>query len=135
MTRCSSRGGSRTSTWDSGAGWLAIAGYYEPRSVAYHAGFGTFGPALGPDRCDSLAIRNTFLFAWKNLAGTRLAAHLLWIPIRLGYWLASGRIHLALSLLSALRRWSDVRLARRALAVGQGSWIERQEAFFRRFQW
>jgi hypothetical protein len=28
-----------------------------------------------------------------------------------------------------------VRLARRALAVGQGSWIARQEAFFQRFQW
>ncbi len=117
-------------------GWMAgYSGYYEPRSVAYHRGFGTFGPSLGLERCDSLAIRNSFLFAWKNLAGTRLAAHLLWIPIRLGYWLVRGRIHLAIGLLSALRRWSDVRLARRALAVGQGSWIERQEAFFRRFQW
>lgn len=117
-------------------GWMAgYSGYYEPLSVAYHRGFGTFGPALGLDRCDSLAIRNSFLFAWKNLAGTRLAAHLLWIPIRLGYWLARGRIHLAMGLFAALRRWSDVRLDRHALAVGQGSWIERQEAFFRRFQW
>ena len=117
-------------------GWMAgFSGYYEPRSVAYHRGFGTFGPALGLQQCDSLAIRNSFLFAWKNLAGARLAAHLFWIPIRLGYWLVRGRMNLALSFLSALRRWSDVRHARRALAVGHGPWVERQEAFFRRFQW
>src|SRR5206468_3980661 len=69
-------------------GWMAgYKGYYEPGSVAYHRGFGTFGPELGRATCDRLAIRNSFLFAWKNLRGTRLAAHLCWIPPRLLYWL------------------------------------------------
>ena len=62
-------------------GWMAgLKGYYEPRSVAYHRGFGTFGPELGIDRCNALAIRNSFLFAWKNLRGFRLLAHLFWVP-------------------------------------------------------
>jgi N-acetylglucosaminyl-diphospho-decaprenol L-rhamnosyltransferase len=117
-------------------GWMAgFKGYYEPRSVAYHRGFGTFGPELGIDRCDALAIRNSFLFAWKNLAGFRLAAHLFWVPVRLGYWLLRGRIDLALSLAAAVQRCGAVGRARRRLAVGEGSWIERQEAFFRTFPW
>jgi hypothetical protein len=117
-------------------GWMAgHHGYYEPLSVAYHRGFGSFGPELGPDRCSGLAIRNSFLFAWKNLGGARLAAHLCWIPARLGYWLSRGQLDLAFALVEALRRWSEVRSARRRLGVGQGSWVKDQEAFFRRFEW
>jgi GT2 family glycosyltransferase len=116
--------------------WMAgHRGYYEPRSVAYHRGFGSFGPAFGQDRCTSLAIRNSFLFAWKNLGGRRLAAHLCWIPARLGCWLARGQFDLAFALIEALRRLAEVRSARRAQAVGRGSWVARQEAFFRRFAW
>jgi GT2 family glycosyltransferase len=117
-------------------GWMAgHRGYYEPRSVAYHRGFGSFGPELGLGRCDALAIRNSFLFAWKNLSGLRLAAHLGWIPARLAFWLLRGRLDLALALVEALRRWTEVRSARRVQAVGHGAWIERQEAFFQRFAW
>jgi GT2 family glycosyltransferase len=117
-------------------GWMAgLRGYYEPRSVAYHRGFATFGPALGDAGCDRLAARNSFLFAWKNLAGRRLASHLCWIPARLVYWLVRGRLDLASGLFAALRRWPAVRSIRQALTVGQGSWIERQEGFFRRFEW
>jgi len=117
-------------------GWMAgLKGYYEPRSVAYHRGFGTFGPAMGIDRCDALAIRNSFLFAWKNLRGFRLVAHLIWVPVRLGYWLLRGRIDLAVSLAAAVRRFAAVGPAWQRTTVGEGSWIARQEAFFRRFPW
>jgi GT2 family glycosyltransferase len=117
-------------------GWMAgLRGYYEPRSIAYHRGLATFGPALGIAGCDRLAARNSFLFAWKNLAGRRLASHLCWIPARLVYWLVRGRLDLASGLFAALWRWPAVRSIRQALAVGQGSWIERQEGFFRRFDW
>ena len=58
-------------------GWMAgWRGYYVPESLAYHRGFGSFGPAFGASGCDRLALRNTLLFAWKNLGGRRLAAHL-----------------------------------------------------------
>ena len=117
-------------------GWMAgYKGYYEPRSVAYHRGFGTFGPELGRNQCDRLAIRNSLLFAWKNLAGARLAAHLCWLPVRLWYWLLRGRLDFAMCVVSALLLWGKIRSARKLLAVGQGSWVQRQEAFFQRFEW
>jgi N-acetylglucosaminyl-diphospho-decaprenol L-rhamnosyltransferase len=117
-------------------GWMAgYRGYYEPRSFAYHRGLATFAPALGLDRCDSLAVRNSFVFAWKNLAGSRLLAHLCWVPPRLAYWLIRGRVHFARALFEALTRWGEIHRSRRAMAVGRGSWTIRQEGFFHRFQW
>jgi GT2 family glycosyltransferase len=117
-------------------GWMAgLKGYYEPRSVAYHQGFGSFGPALGIDRCNALTVRNSFLFAWKNLRGFRLVAHFCWMPARLAYWLLRGRIDLAVSLAAAARRFASAgSMARRQEGV-QGSRTARQEAYFHRFQW
>ena len=117
-------------------GWMAgYRGYYVPESVAFHKGFGTFLPQLGKGRSDELAIRNTLLFMWKNTSGARLSAHFLWLPIRFAYALLRGRFSFVAGLLGALSRGHRVLAARRALAVGQGGWVERQEAFFRRFQW
>lgn len=58
-------------------------GRYVPRSVAYHRGAASFGPAYGVAGCDRLALRNTILFQWKNLRSPRhrLAARRWW-PIR-----------------------------------------------------
>ncbi len=117
-------------------GWMeGLKGYYEPRAVAYHQGFGSFGPELGLDRCDALAMRNSFLFAWKNLRGMRLLTHLLWVPARLGYWLIRGRIDLVASLAAAAWRFAEVGPAWQRPRVGKSFWIARQEAFFHRFQW
>ena len=116
-------------------GWMAgWPGYYVPESVAYHKGFGSFGPAFGPTGCDRLAVRNTLLFAWKNLGGARLAEHLAWLPARIAFALATRRVGFALSLVEALGRLREVLAARKALAVGRGGWIARQEAFFERFR-
>jgi N-acetylglucosaminyl-diphospho-decaprenol L-rhamnosyltransferase len=116
--------------------WMAgYRGYYVPDSVAYHQGFGTFARQLGKARCDQLADRNTLIFMWKNMSGARLMIHILWLPVRLAYSLARGRFSFAVGLLDALGRIHRVLARRRALAVGHGFWIERQEAFFQRFQW
>lgn len=116
-------------------GWMAgWRGHYVPGSVAYHRGFGSFGPAFGRRGCDRLAARNTLLFAWKNLGGLRLVSHLAWLPARLAFALALGRLAFALALVEALGRLPQVAAARRALAVGSDGWIARQEAFFHRFQ-
>jgi N-acetylglucosaminyl-diphospho-decaprenol L-rhamnosyltransferase len=116
--------------------WMAgFRGYYVPESVAFHKGWGTFGPQLGADQCDELASRNTLIFMWKNTRGARLLLHFCWLPIRLTGSLLRGRPNFARGLVGALRRLDEVLASRRALAVGQGGWIERQEAFFRRFQW
>lgn len=114
------------------AGWK---GYYVPESVAYHRGFGSFGPAFGRDGCDRLAVRNTLLFAWKNLSGPRLARHLAWLPVRLAAALGRGRTAFVRALLEALGRLGPVLAERRRMAVGSGSWSTRQEEFFRRFEW
>ncbi len=113
------------------AGWR---GYYVPESVAYHRGFGSFGPAFGRGGCDRLAARNTLLFAWKNLGGARLASHLAWLPARIAFALASRRSDFALAMVEALGRLRQVASARKSLAVGSDGWTARQEAFFRRFQ-
>ena len=115
-------------------GWMAgLRGYYVPESVAYHRGFGSFGPAFGASGCDRLATRNTLIFAWKNLGGLRLLAHLAWLPARVGFALASGRLTFVRALIEATARLGAVHAGRRALAVGGGDWVARQEAFFRRF--
>jgi len=116
--------------------WMAGGrGYYVPESVAYHKGFGTFAPELGDARCDGLATRNSLFFAWKNLGGARLASHLCWLPVRLLGSLARGQTAFARAFLEALGRLREVLEARRALHPGQAGWVERQEAFFRRFDW
>jgi N-acetylglucosaminyl-diphospho-decaprenol L-rhamnosyltransferase len=117
-------------------GWMAgFRGYYVPESVAYHQGFGTFGPKLGEAVCDELASRNSLIFMWKNTGGLRLLSHFLWLPIRVGHALLRGRFSFASALLDALRRTPRIWAGRRALAVGQGEWNCRQEAFYQRFQW
>lgn len=117
-------------------GWMAgWTGRYVPESVAYHRGFGSFGPAFGRAGCDALAARNTLIFAWKNLAGRRLLGHLAWLPLRLAHALARGRTGFAAALAGAVARLGPVLASRRAMAVGRGAWVERQEDFFRRFQW
>ena len=116
--------------------WMAgFRGYYVPESVAFHKGFATFEPALGKDQCDELASRNTLIFMWKNTGGARLFLHFCWLPIRLAGSLLRGRPSFARGLVGAIKRLDEVLAARRGLAVGQGGWIARQEAFFRRFHW
>jgi GT2 family glycosyltransferase len=117
-------------------GWIAgYRGYYVPESTAYHRGFGTFVRELGEERCDELARRNTLIFMWKNTAGARLLVHLLWLPVRTATALVRGRLSAVRALRGAMWRAPRILAARRALAVGQGGYVERQEAFFRRFRW
>jgi GT2 family glycosyltransferase len=119
-------------------GWMAgWKGYYVPESVAFHRGFGSFEPAFGRAGCDRLAARNSLIFAWKNLGGRRLAAHLAWLPARLAHALATRRGTFARALVEAVARLGRVAEARRARDVGAGRsvWLARQEAFFRRFRW
>jgi GT2 family glycosyltransferase len=117
-------------------GWMAgYRGYYVPESVAYHYGFGTFESELGLGRSDRLAKRNTLIFVWKNTAGARLLAHLLWLPVRIGAAVARGQLDFAAAVVEALGRLHRVLVARRELAVGGPGWVARQEAFYRQFRW
>ncbi|HWE35886.1 MAG TPA: glycosyltransferase [Isosphaeraceae bacterium] len=116
-------------------GWMAgWRGYYVPESVAYHRGFGSFAPAFGRAGCDALALRNSLLFAWKNLSGRRLLGHLAWLPARVAHALVRHPGRLA-AILDACRLLKPALRSRRALAVGRGDWRRRQEAYFERFGW
>ncbi len=116
-------------------GWMTgWRGYYVPASVAYHKGFGSFGPAFGPRGCDRLAARNSLIFAWKNLGGRRLLAHLAWLPARLAHGLAR-RTGFVPAFVEALAMLGAVVSSRRALRVGSDGWLSAQEAFFERFRW
>jgi N-acetylglucosaminyl-diphospho-decaprenol L-rhamnosyltransferase len=117
-------------------GWMAgLRGYYVPKSVAYHKGFATFGRELGMSRCDRLAERNTLIYVWKNTAGHRLLIHLLWLAVRVFHSILRGHFGFVQSLTEALRRIPQVLEARKALEVGRGTWVDRQEQFYRRFDW
>ena len=117
-------------------GWMAgWAGLYVPASVAYHKGFGSFGPAFGRSGCDTLAARNTMIFAWKNLSGRRLAAHLAWLPARAMHAALTGRLGFLRAIIGALTLLPAAIRARKAQRAGRGDWNGRQEAFFRRFAW
>lgn len=117
-------------------GWMAgWRGYYVPESRANHLGFGSFAPEFGRSGCDRLAARNTLLFCWKNLGGTRLAKHLAWLPVRLVHAMATGRRAFLSAFVEAASRFGAVRLRRRERPLGSALWNARQEAFFQRFRW
>ena len=114
------------------AGWK---GYYIPESVAYHRGFGSFGPAFGEDGCDRLAARNTLLFAWKNLSGPRLWRHFAWLPPRLIHAALARRPAFFAAFREALTRLGEVREARKTRLIPRDVWVKRQDAFFEQFGW
>jgi N-acetylglucosaminyl-diphospho-decaprenol L-rhamnosyltransferase len=64
-----------------------LAGYravHVPDAIAFHRGAASFGPAHGAAGCDILALRNTLLFQWKNLAHPlHLAREAVGWPLRL----------------------------------------------------
>jgi GT2 family glycosyltransferase len=116
--------------------WMhGFRGYYVPESVAFHQGFGAFGPAFGARGNDRLALRNTLLFCWKNLHGAHLAAHLAWLPVRLACDLARGRRDALRAAVEALGRLPEAFAARRARTDPPGGRASRQDGFFRQFAW
>lgn len=116
-------------------GWMAgWRGYYVPEAVAFHRGFGSFGPAFGADGCDRLAARNTLLFAWKNLGGFRLLAHLAWLPARLARAVLTGKFGFVHALREAIARLGPALERRCEQEVGRAGWTGRQESFFRQFR-
>jgi GT2 family glycosyltransferase len=117
-------------------GWMCgWRGYYVPESVAYHRGFASFGPAFGASGNDRLALRNTILFAWKNLRGRRLASHVAWLPVRLAWAMATGRVDQLIAMVEAASLLRPTLQSRRAERVARRAGVPQQEAFFRRFAW
>jgi GT2 family glycosyltransferase len=112
-------------------GWT---GLYVPEALAWHHGFGSFGPAFGNSGCDRLALRNTLLFCWKNLDGLALRNHLAWLPLRVAHWGLCRRDAFA-ALGAALARLEGVLAERRARRGEKAGRLVRQAEFFERFAW
>ena len=89
-------------------------GYYQPKSLIYHMGQASFKKAFGSKKIMELAHRNTFLFMWKNITDAGiLIMHFLWLPIRLIYFLLTGKSEFVLGFLKAIFKIKDVILRRR----------------------
>ncbi len=69
-------------------GWK---GYFAPASEIFHKGQATFKAKFGSPKIRELAMRNTFLFIWKNILDQiLLLEHVLWLVPRLLFSLIRG---------------------------------------------
>lgn len=82
-------------------GWHCV---YEPTSVIYHKGQVTFHREFGKKGSAELSDRNSFLFLWKNFAGTpAMAQHWFFLPARLVACLLLGRTEFVTGFIKALK--------------------------------
>ncbi len=116
--------------------WMAgFRGYYVPESVAFHKGLGTFEPELGKGRVRCAGEPQHADLHVEEHGRSAVVGHFFWLPVRVAVRSLAGRPSFVAGYSGPFAACADqVLAARRALAVGQGGWIERQEAFFRRFQ-
>lgn len=61
-------------------GWKIL---FEPKSQVYHHHETTNVSVFGQRQMEQMAMRNQFLFVWKNIRGRRLIEHFLWLPYHL----------------------------------------------------
>jgi len=92
-------------------GWRNI---YEPASPALHLGKASFRRLFDDVWLRQLNARNHLLFLWSNLLDTRLLAlHCLWLPVRIGREVLSGRLGTLRALIRALSQLGAVIRSRR----------------------
>jgi GT2 family glycosyltransferase len=86
-------------------GWLrGYKAVYVPHAVAYHKGRATFGLHFGARGIDRLDVRNSLLFAWKNLhTRSLLAQHLAFLVMRIVHAVLAGHGTFLTGLASAVR--------------------------------
>lgn len=70
-------------------GWKIL---FEPTSLVYHNHETTNVSVFGLRKMEQMAMRNQFLFVWKNIRGRRLLEHCLWLPYHLIFttWRTKG---------------------------------------------
>ncbi len=56
---------------------------FEPKSQVWHNHETTNLSVFGKKKMETMALRNQFLFVWKNIRGRRLIEHFLWLPYHL----------------------------------------------------
>lgn len=120
-------------------GWLrGWRGIYVPKSKAWHKGFGSFEPEFGMKTCDRLALRNTLLFTWRNIRGTRLLRHFFWLGPRLVHsslFRKGELVKAAKEAVVILKNRSRQLENQTRTSIPSPDYTQRQEEFFRRFSW
>jgi GT2 family glycosyltransferase len=79
-------------------------GVYEPRSVVYHKGYGSFKQEYTDDQIQQTVFRNSIIFMTKNITDlVILLGFYAWLPPRLVIFLLTGRIFFIRGFFQAMR--------------------------------
>ncbi|MDP8299899.1 MAG: glycosyltransferase family 2 protein [Candidatus Tantalella remota] len=93
--------------------------YYQPKSAVYHMGGESFGRKFGKGGVSEIDSRNSAMFFWKNISDPVLwMKHILYMPIRIIWWLSRGDASAVKGLFQAFLRIPDVMKRRKALGKG-----------------
>ena len=96
------------------AGWNA---YFVPEAMAYHKGSASFAACFSRTQVDELDVRNSLLFAWKNLREPRhIGTHVAFLIVRVLRAVATGQRAFLAGLAGAMRKLPDA-LQRRAASL------------------
>ncbi|MBU0571435.1 MAG: glycosyltransferase family 2 protein [Candidatus Omnitrophica bacterium] len=94
-------------------GW---ASYYCPDSVVYHMGGESFNKKFGKKGVSAIDSRNSSLFFWKNISDPGLwVSHVLFLPLRILWWLTRGDIAAVKGFFQALKKVPEVVERRKVL--------------------
>lgn len=96
-------------------GWKAgYKGMYEPQSIIYHKGYASFKDFFSNHEIAAMVFRNSLFFMLKNISNIRLKLQLyLWLPIRLLFFLLTGRIYFIKAFWEAMKRLPEVKEKRK----------------------
>lgn len=83
-------------------GWKIL---FEPKSRVYHHHETTNASVFGRRQMELMAMRNQFLFVWKNIRGGRLIEHFLWLPYHLMITNIRTKGVLGIALVKAVAVW------------------------------
>jgi len=95
--------------------WKAgYKGMYEPRSIVYHKGYGSFKEEFTDKQIQRMVFRNSVIFMWKNITDFRilLVMHL-WLIPRLVFFMITLRFFFIGAFFDALGKFSDAMIRRR----------------------
>ncbi len=99
---------------------------YEPGSVVYHMGGASFGKKFGKKGVSAIDSRNSAFFFWKNISYPGYwITHLIFIPIRLLWWVWRGDIAAVKGFFQALKRFPEAVRKRCARAYGEAGPTDR----------
>jgi len=104
-------------------GWKS---YYAPGSVVYHMGGITFNKEFGKKGVSAIDSRNSAMFFWKNISDPRYwLMHILFMPVRVLWWLSRGDFAAVKGLFRAFGRIPEI-AERRAKNRGEEKYGDRE---------